>query len=280
MTVPDGYQKAKPVNFLSIAQWACAAMPLNDTARMLEHDHEAHFKILEKLRELGQHQFISLTRKSSESMQSLALYTGDGYVFKISRDSFCDEDPYILPPISEHVVETSTNTYSIKSYPYVPNSKVTFADVEDMREKLAEIGLAFTNQDDKPRNIRRLPDKDGTLVGIDMLMTRPMRCDKEQKEERIKLSALWHEYVTDLYPVYLEGKVPKQTAETKFNFASVHDRSKSSQSSFENKIHPITVTPEIIEENNNFSETNKLKKAIGWLFKRNTSKSNLSLSNE
>ncbi len=266
------------MNFLSIAQWACAAMPLNETARMLESDHEAHFKIGAKLRELGQHRFVSLTRKSSESMQSLALYSGDGYVLKISRDGFCDEDPYVLPAISEHLVTTEKNNYSIKSYPYMADSKVTFADVEIMRGKLADIGLAFTSQDDRPRNIRRLPDKDGTLVGIDMQMTRPIRCEQEKQEERQRLSSLWHEYVTDLYPVYLEGKIPEQTSATSFNFMSVHNKEQSGQFSFENKIHPpALITPEIIEENNNFAETNKLKKVIDWFFRKNKGTNDMSL---
>ncbi len=200
---------------------ATQEMMFNETAFNIKHDPQAVPAIADELRRMGQRRFINMTSGTQDARVSLVLYAGDGIVTKIMPDSYSGtEHPYQLPAITSSLVETEDRQYRINTYPYVPSRGETKADVEEYREIMGELGLKIHEGDDTTRNLRRLPDNDGTLVGIDADMFSTMRGGLQFDDE---LQQAWFDYLAELYPMYEHG-IPRQTSETSFAIMSPHDR--------------------------------------------------------
>jgi hypothetical protein len=210
----------KPRAFVPTFNWVSQALPLNQSVRLLEPDEQAILDINRVLREMGQTQFITLARKSTDAMISVPLYAGNGIVIKIipkGYSSLSHTDFFKLPPISVDSVEGKREEFLIKTYPWLSPRGVTQRNVEDMRTMLTAVGLKFNEQDDQPRNIHRLPDKNGTLTSIDEDI---YHGDISHPE----LSEAWVDYVHSVFPIYQQRRVPPQNDQTDFSFVSIHDR--------------------------------------------------------
>lgn len=263
-------ESKNPQSFLKTASWAFGALPLNGTVRVLENDFEAQLKIAQKLKDLGQSNFIILARKCLDAMETLPLYAGDGVVFKVfpeKRKSQVREHIFTLPAITEDIVESDKDSYVIQSFPYVPKGGVKQEDIELLRQELENVGLEFTSNDGNERNIHRLPDSDGTLVGIDPDMVAYVFGNKSH-EERAILDRQWKQYIRDLYPIYNVGAVPRQTENTNFDFISVHDPMKSRKMSFWSRLEePNLAIDDVVLSKQSPEKLGRLKMAVrGLLF--------------
>lgn len=169
---------------------------------------------------MGQTKFVQMTRRSVDAMVSVPLYAGNGIVVKIIPQTYSDRSTcslFKLPPITVDTVEGKHCDFLIKTYPWLSPRGVTQASIDEMRSLLGGVGLIFNENEDKPRNIHRLPDKHGTLISVDEdiyhgALTIP------------QLSEAWVEYVRGIFPIYEEGRIPPQNEQTDFSFVSIHDR--------------------------------------------------------
>lgn len=90
-----------------------------------------------------------------------------------------------------------------------------------MGEALDDVNLRLRPDDAFPRNVHRMPDKIGTLVGVDSNMY-------VKKSHNLgvptHLVEAWNKYIHEMYPIYDLGEVPAQTQDTDFSFHSIHNR--------------------------------------------------------
>lgn len=201
---------------------ACEGLTLNDVVKKMEYDHKAQPAIINALKDMGIRRLVSLTNKSSEAMMALSFYAGDGIVAKIiPADSFDKSDPiYSMPPIEETKITTDSREYIVATYPWIPRGNVAQQDVENLRKTLRNKGIDFQLNDDSPKNVHRIPDKNGTLVGIDSNMYENARNGQTINSE---LKQAWRDYVEEIYPIYKSGITPAQTQNTNFEFVSIHN---------------------------------------------------------
>lgn len=202
--------------------YARAALGQNTIAQRLAQDWKATSLITTKLRDMGQTHAINLTHKYSDAAISLALYSGDGIVTKIIPGDFFDRDSPIhtLPPITLDSVESGDREYVIATYPYVRGGGVSQHSIEELRTVMNNVGLRFTNGDDRPDNVHRMPDKMGTLVGIDADMFIGTKTPDHEA-----LRAQWQTYLEGMYPsLYVDRNLPIHSENTDFRFISIHDR--------------------------------------------------------
>lgn len=210
-----------PKSFVFAFNEASACMTLNESVRRLDVDERALFRIADVLNERGQKRFINLARNSQDARISIPLYAGNGLVFKIIPESYADSSKtelFKLPAITVDHVQGRDTSFLIKSYPWVAGGGVTSQDIESLREKLHSVGLEFNTQDDKPRNIHRLPDKDRTLVCIDEDIY-------HGKLNNTDLAQAWVDYVHDIFPIYQRAELPRQDTNQDFSYYSIHDKS-------------------------------------------------------
>lgn len=213
-------QIIEPRSFLETYNNICPSMGLNESVRRLERDEEAVFAIQRLLKEAGQTRFVPLVKRSPDAMISLPLYAGNGVVIKIIPQSYSDNSRcslFKLPPITVDSVSGKDHDFLIKTYPWLSPRGITRESIEHMREVLGSLGLKFNDKDDQPRNIHRLPDKNGTLISVDEdiyhgNLINPL------------LSDVWLDYVHSIFPIYEEGVIPPQSDKTDFSFVSIHDR--------------------------------------------------------
>lgn len=201
-------------------------MTLNESVRRLDVDEQALYKIADVLNERGQRRFVNLARNSQDARISIPLYAGNGLVFKIIPESYADSSKtelFKLPAITVDRVDGRDASFLVKSYPWVAGGGVTSQDIESLREKLHSVGLEFNAQDDKPRNIHRLPDKDRTLVCIDEDIY-------HGKLNNTDLAQAWVEYVHDIFPIYQRAELPRQDMSQNFSFYSIHDKAAEQRS--------------------------------------------------
>lgn len=202
---------------------ACAGLGLNATTYVLNRDWKAKNVIVSHLQEMGQTRFVNMTHKYAESAMSVVLYAGDGIVTKVMND--CDYDKsstiYNLPAITSERVGTEDNKFVINTYPWLSKGFVSRDDIEELRTKMKTVGLNFATNDDEPRNIHMMPDKNNTLVGIDASMYTSAYNGETSSPE---LEAAWKQYVETVFPIYKSREIPRQTNETNFQFRSIHDR--------------------------------------------------------
>lgn len=209
----------EPKNFLNAFNHVSQAMTLNASVKSLQGDDETVLEIHRLLRDMGQTKFVQMTRKSADAMVSVPLYAGNGIVVKIIPQNYSDRSTcslFKLPPISVDTVEGKHCDFLIKTYPWLSPRGVTQASIDEMRMALYRVGLTFNENEDKPRNIHRLPDKRGTLISVDEdiyhgALTIPL------------LSEAWVDYVRSIFPIYEEGIIPPQTKDTDFSFVSIHN---------------------------------------------------------
>ena len=198
---------------------------LNSTAYALNHGEgwRAQGLIISRLQEMGQTRLINLSHKYTDSAIAMPFYAGDGIVTKVMRQSDYDKtNPiYNLPAITSEKVNTPVDTFVINTYPWIPGGYVTPDEIEEIRTKMQAVGLDFAENDDDPRNFHKMPDANHTLIGIDASMYTTARNGKRQPEE---LGEAWRQYIEAIFPIYKTGEVPRQTAETSFQFRSIHDR--------------------------------------------------------
>ncbi len=202
---------------------ACAGLSNNETAIRFNHDIPGQQKIVDALKDMGLTKFVNLTSKSNEGTIALSLYAGDGIVVKIIPQTYLNNTDAIhhLPAISTQDVKTDNYEYAIKTYPWVEQGYVTDNSVETLRDTLETLGLKFIDGDDTAQNIHRMPDQNGTFVGIDSSMYHAIKGRPDISEEQY---SAWHEYVHTLFPIYPQGSVPAQTDNTDFSFFSIHDK--------------------------------------------------------
>ncbi|MCB1841259.1 MAG: hypothetical protein KDI61_13515 [Alphaproteobacteria bacterium] len=202
---------------------ATAEMIFNEVTNWIKYDPQANEALSLALREMGQRRFISMTSGIMDSRVSLVLYAGNGHVVKIIPSSYSPKDyVFQMPPISERKVQTDQRDYLICTYPWLAEHKEsTRADVEMLRKETGILGQEFIPGDDTPRNIRRLPDAEQTLVSIDADTFTTSRDGLNYGPE---LLAAWHEYLAELFPVYKLGALPPQTSDTSFDFVMNYNR--------------------------------------------------------
>ena len=202
---------------------ALTDMSKNATTRILERDYNTQSNIIRKIRELGFTNLINLTGKNEDASIALAFYAGNGLVVKvIPKDKLPHQEMiYHLPSITTHTVKSdNTGTLVIKTYPWLNGKKLSQEDVEKFRTKLNEIGLNFTNGDDAVRNIKRLPDQAGTLIGIDSNMFTGNTVDQDAIDQ-------WHNYIHSMYPIYIQAgdsnEIPEKYLTENHDYMSLHD---------------------------------------------------------
>lgn len=222
---------------------ACAGLTLNDVVQKITHDHKAQPAIIDALRDMGINRLGNLTKKSDEAMIALSFYAGDGIVAKIiPADYFDKSDPiYSMPPITSTKVTTDDREYIIATYPWISSGGVTQSEIEELREILRNQGIDFSKNDDSPKNIHRMPDKNGTLVGIDSNMYENANNDQTINPD---LKKAWREYIEEIFPIYKSGVVPAQTESTSFEFVSIHNENATFSGFDANLENPIIKTPE------------------------------------
>ena len=222
---------------------ACEGLTLNDVVKKMEYDHKAQPAIIDALKDMGIRRLVDLTNKSSEAMMALSFYAGDGIVAKIiPADSFDKSAPiYNMPPIEETKVTTDSREYIVATYPWIPRGGVVQHDVEDLRETLRNQGMSFQQNDDSPKNVHRIPDQNGTLVGIDSNMYEGAHNGKTIAPE---LKQAWRDYIEELYPIYKSGIIPAQTQDTNFEFVSIHNEKAAFAGFDANLEDPMIKAPE------------------------------------
>ncbi|PCK00489.1 MAG: hypothetical protein COA45_01535 [Zetaproteobacteria bacterium] len=201
---------------------ACAGLKLNDVVKKMEYDHQAQPAIINELKNMGITRLVNLTQKSDQAMIALSFYAGDGIIAKIiPRDYFDDSDPiYSMPPITSTKIETDDREYIVATYPWIAPGGVTQSEIEELKETLKNQGMRFSENDDNPKNVHRMPDKNGTLVGIDSSMYQSTYKGKTQSPE---IKQAWREYIEDIFPIYKTGIIKPQTESTSFNYISIHN---------------------------------------------------------
>ncbi len=213
-------QIIEPRSFLDTFNDLCGSMPLNESVRRLEWDDDTVFEIKKALREMGQTRFVPLARKSSDAMISLPLYAGNGMVIKIIPRTYSDvsvNSIFKLPPVTVDSISGKNGEFLIKTYPWISPRGITMESVEHMRRQLGDLGLKFNTNDDQPRNIHRLPDKNGTLISVDEDIYSGSLVDDE-------FTQAWLDYVHSIFPVYASSEIPAQDDKTDFSFVSRHKR--------------------------------------------------------
>lgn len=225
----------KPLPLIEAFEKADLEMGRNETARRLRDDWRgmATASLCKQLTNMGIKKLVNLTHAYQDARIALAFYAGNGIVVKIiPQDHLSDiEVIYHLPAIATKIIDTEARSFVIKTYPWLNNS-ITSEEIEKMRKSLFEVGLAFNDQDDHPGNIRRLPDKAGTIIGIDSKMYQGQSVSKN-------LQSAWHAYIHELFPVYDAPNIPQQTGQTNFEFISIHNP-KSDLHHFDHKLeNPI-----------------------------------------
>lgn len=217
---------------------ATQEMMFNETANWIKYDHQSIDVLSQTLWEMGQTRFINMNAGTQEARISLVLYAGDGNIVKIMPRSYSGNDYALqVPAVSERTVETDTRSYVIRTYPYILSRAITEQDVETMRRTAGALGMEFNPGDDTPRNLIALPDKEGTLASIDADTFRTKRDGLNHGPELVEA---WRDYIAELFPVYKQGELPPQTANTKFNL-KMNYNPKTGFSRFE----PLSDTPVI-----------------------------------
>lgn len=202
---------------------AKAGLGANQVNLELRRNMNAEREIITTLKDMGQDRLVNLTSCFDDARISFAFYAGDGIVAKVIPKDFDTDDQFIhhLPAITSHTVRGELDDFSIKLYPWVPGSYTTQKDVETLRTTMNAVGENFSNGDDTPRNVHKMPDKNGTLVGIDSNMYISAYNGKNTPPELLEH---WNRYLALMFPVYKESRVPEQTQDTDFQFRSIHDR--------------------------------------------------------
>lgn len=223
--LPVKQDRNQPLRLLFAFDLARREIPENVTCRRLDRDPEMQGAIARALKDMGITNLVNLAHSYEESRIALAFYAGDGLVVKVIPDDYLGAPEVImhLPAITQQKVELedSDKPFWIKTYPWVPPGQVTHGEIEKMRETLSKLGLSFEEGDDKARNIHRLPNADGTLIGIDSSM---FQYNKANGAIPQSLKDQWHQFIHKLYPTYNDEHKLRQTETTNFDFVSLHDR--------------------------------------------------------
>lgn len=193
----------------------------NATANSLKIDHQAVVALQEELRNMGQTRFLNMTCGIEDSRESLVLYAGDGNVIKIQPTSIQGGDfIYQIPPISQRIVHTDLQSYSIETFPFITSRGETIEDVKTLQHNAQILGLNIHDGDDTPRNMRKLPDGMGTITSLDRNTFSVARSGLNYGPETLQA---WHNYLAQLFPIYKIGEIPKQTPDTNFAYIMNYD---------------------------------------------------------
>lgn len=189
-------------------------LPTNQAVADLAYDFKGQAVVDGVLAGWGQQRFVPLIGVHSSSQISLPLYAGDGLVAKVTpaRYETAEPRPYVLPPIRRRTVEAGYSDYHVQLFPFVATGSVTVEDVEIMRGKLAEAGYRFSNGDDRPDNLGRMPG--GELCVLDGGAVEPLPGHRPRAGDADAWLAKVHEIYGDLYGP--DGVKPQSEA-TSFN---------------------------------------------------------------
>lgn len=212
-----------PITTADAFNQAAMCLPTNAAIKRINTCYDDFVAVAKTFAQMGQRRFINLARKSSDSNIAWALYGGNGLVFKVIPEDYANRSKsylYTLPPITSTPVKSVDRGYIINTYPYIKNNNVTEEDVEYMRGVIANAGLNYSPGDDAPRNLRRMPDKDSTITGIDDDMYSRKQGTAKQPQA---IQELWTEYVHALFPIYKTQQIEPQNNSTDFSFISIHD---------------------------------------------------------
>ncbi len=212
--------KQLPVSAMEAFDQVRMEIPRNETSRRMD-DPKVYLQVLEAMKDLGHRRLINLAHSYEQSRIAHAFYRGDGVVVKVIPEDYLGAPNVIrhLPSITSHSIKAGDRGFRIKTYPWLAGT-VTQEDIEDFRAELLPLGVAFVKDDDHPGNVRRMPDKNRTLVGIDSFM---YEFDPANRKITQEMEDAWHKYVHRLFPIYDESSIPAQTEHTDFNFVSAHD---------------------------------------------------------
>lgn len=230
---------------------ACSGLTLNDVVKKMTYDHKAQPAIVDALKGMGISRLASLTNKSEQAMIALSFYAGDGIVAKVIPADFFDKsDPiYSMPPIEAKKVVTDDREYIVATYPWVSSGGVNQNEIEALKETLSNQGMKFSENDDSPKNVHRMPDENGTLVGIDSDMYQSTFNGKFPNPNK---KQAWREYIEELYPIYKSGITPPQTDNTNFDFVSIHNQNPKFAGFNADYDDPIVKMPESKPANKSF----------------------------
>ncbi|MEM6903102.1 MAG: hypothetical protein AAF556_07675 [Pseudomonadota bacterium] len=180
----------------------------------IAYDFKAQNAINAVLLDWGQSRFIPLIGVNTKSQISIPLYAGDGLVAKITPERMEDATPkpHVLPAIRRKTVEADYVGYYVQMYPLVATGGMTQSHVDYMKKLLGEAGYEFTNGDDRPDNLGRLPGGDLVVLDHGAVRAKPgRRPDPAATDE-------WLAKVHKIYgPLYGPDGVKPQSAETKFD---------------------------------------------------------------
>lgn len=223
--VVNGVPVVEPLSFLNVFSQAHSSNPMNATISRLGRSEQDVINVHRALRSMGQGRFINLSRSFPVSATVLALYAGDGIVAKVIGErelSHVNDVIYHIPAIKKDIVEGQEERYHIRLYPWINPGNVSQDRVNGFAGMLQQrYGLGFNPGDAYPKNVHTLPDRTGTLVGIDSHMYHVVKTGMTISDR--ELSA-WHSYMHSLFPIYDVGDVAPQNDNTSFEAVSLHNR--------------------------------------------------------
>lgn len=216
----------------------------NVTAYSLSKNVPSQSAIIRALAELRQTGFINLVQVRDHARIAMALYAGNGIVTKITPQNYMPRRkfPFVLFPFQSRqvIIDDILPSFVIENFPYLDVATVSDSDVDAMRSMLDSCGLRFSDEDDRVRNIGRLPDK--SLAILDGDAVEPIRGrSQERASEQLRL---WQEKVRSLYPrLYAPGFEYVQSATTNYSLYPYMPAAEP-EHAIEN---PFSATPSFVE---------------------------------
>lgn len=210
-----------PESFNDVFGLYCMLAPRNETVFRLERDNIAKVSIIRALTEMEQHKFINLVTTPHEARIVMALYAGDGIVTKITPQDYMplQRFPFVMFPFAKKRLQGTemSGHFVIENFPYLNSHTINERDVDTMRSMLADCGLEFDDQDDKPGNIRRMPDKSLAIIDGNAVRAKgPL--DQEALDRHV---SAWDQKVKSLYPeLYVPGHQYVQSLQTDYRVLS------------------------------------------------------------
>lgn len=213
------YDILKAKSFADIFELHSLTCPANETVRLLIPEVPAQLQMIQAFAQMKQTKFVNLVKDQDDARISMALYAGDGIVTKVTPEGYAalEDLPFVMFPFAKRRVEGTerSGSFLIENYPCLTVSQ-SETDVKTMKDILARCGLAFAEQDDRPRNIGIL--QDGSLAVLD---SNAVKVRTNDRLALIQQCQEWRDRMAQLYPkLYARDYNYQQSAQTDYRIKS------------------------------------------------------------
>lgn len=208
----------KPLPFGDVFGRVSMQIPDNRTVRALANAFD-QMKVAKALRDFGQDRFINLVEgPQAQGAIAITMYAGDGVVTKVTDAGYVGNTmlPFVVPAFaSAHVPLELGPGVVIQNFPYLSRS-ATQEHVDLLKGQMKPLGLYFAEQDDRPDNLRLLPDSTPASVDGDAI-----RVQWNANMAALQpVAKAWQDKIKAIYPVlYAEGFRFQQRDFTDFRLA-------------------------------------------------------------